>query len=77
MKTLYINEPIRAPELVRDIVAIVNRVFLWLTLVVDSLLRGLGNRDTILDLQKRLVYSQAILKTLRSHVFERRRCLSV
>lgn len=28
MKTLYINEPIRAPELVRDIVAIANRVFL-------------------------------------------------
>jgi hypothetical protein len=28
MKTLYINRPIRAPELVRDIVAIANRVFL-------------------------------------------------
>ncbi|KAI9762718.1 MAG: hypothetical protein M1840_001185 [Geoglossum simile] len=48
------KEPIRAPELIEDIVARADGVFLWVKLVVISLLEGLGNRDEVPDLQRRL-----------------------
>jgi hypothetical protein len=43
-----------ALDLVENIVQKASGVFLWVYLVVDSLLRGLNNSDRISDLQKRL-----------------------
>ncbi|KAI0505754.1 hypothetical protein F5B22DRAFT_496145 [Xylaria bambusicola] len=43
-----------AGELVLEITKRADGVFLWVFLVVQSILRGLGNEDTILDLQRRL-----------------------
>lgn len=43
-----------ALQLVTELVTKASGVFLWVTLVVKSLLDGLRNRDTILDLQRRL-----------------------
>ncbi|KAI1826058.1 hypothetical protein F4861DRAFT_131988 [Xylaria intraflava] len=43
-----------ADELTSEITKRANGVFLWVFLVVRSILRGLGNEDTILDLQRRL-----------------------
>ncbi|PMD51544.1 uncharacterized protein K444DRAFT_636826 [Hyaloscypha bicolor E] len=51
---LKMREPKRAPELVTEIVDKSAGVFLWVTLVVKSLLEGLQNSDRISDLQKRL-----------------------
>jgi hypothetical protein len=54
MKGLSISEPIQAPQLVHEIVSRADGVFLWVMLVVRSLLSGLRNKDRISDLQKRL-----------------------
>jgi len=43
-----------ADELTSEITKRANGVFLWVFLVVRSILRGLGNEDTISDLQHRL-----------------------
>ncbi|KAJ8132313.1 hypothetical protein O1611_g1316 [Lasiodiplodia mahajangana] len=43
-----------ADELISEITKRANGVFLWVFLVVRSILRGLGNEDTISDLQRRL-----------------------
>ncbi|KAF3390652.1 hypothetical protein F1880_008943 [Penicillium rolfsii] len=43
-----------ASELIDTVVAKASGVFLWVYLVVDSLLRGLSNADRISDLQQRL-----------------------
>ncbi|OJJ05862.1 hypothetical protein ASPVEDRAFT_45324 [Aspergillus versicolor CBS 583.65] len=47
-------EPERAPQLVREIVDKASGVFLWVYLVVRSLLEGLTNADRMADLQRRL-----------------------
>jgi hypothetical protein len=44
----------RCPDLVKEIVDAAKGVFLWVFLVVRSLLQGLTNADRIVDLQKRL-----------------------
>ncbi|KFY89381.1 hypothetical protein V498_06457 [Pseudogymnoascus sp. VKM F-4517 (FW-2822)] len=44
----------RCPDLVEDVVKTAEGVFLWVFLVVRSLLEGLSNADRISDLQKRL-----------------------
>ena len=44
----------RSQDLVQDIVEKAQGVFLWVILVVRSLLRGLRNADRVSDLQKRL-----------------------
>jgi hypothetical protein len=54
MKVLSISEPIQAPQLVHEIVSKADGVFLWVMLVVRSLLSGLRNKDRIADLQRRL-----------------------
>lgn len=54
MLQLAENEPERAPQLVTEIVEAADGVFLWVKLVVKSLLAGLRNRDRISDLQIRL-----------------------
>ncbi|KAI0111200.1 hypothetical protein GGR51DRAFT_509331 [Nemania sp. FL0031] len=43
-----------ADELISEITKRANGVFLWVFLVVRSILRGLGNEDAISDLQRRL-----------------------
>jgi hypothetical protein len=43
-----------AEELIRDITDRAQGVFLWVYLVVRSLIRGMGNKDTLQDLQMRL-----------------------
>lgn len=48
--------PRQAIELRRDIVDSAKGVFLWVKLVVHSLLRGLGNHDGVHDLQARLLH---------------------
>lgn len=44
------KEPQRTPALVGDIVAKADGAFLWIKLVVQSLMIGLGNGDGITDL---------------------------
>jgi hypothetical protein len=53
-KQLALEEPIKVPEFVEEIVRKANGVFLWAVLVVKPLLAGLGDRDDIPDLQRRL-----------------------
>lgn len=48
------REPKGAETLVEDVVEAANGVFLWVRLVVDSLLAGLKGRDRISTLQQRL-----------------------
>jgi hypothetical protein len=61
---LALKEPERAPALVNEIVSKADGVFLWVTLVVKSLLSGLGNRDGIIDLQRRLLLLPSDLESL-------------
>ncbi|CZR54072.1 uncharacterized protein PAC_03955 [Phialocephala subalpina] len=63
------EEPIRAPELIDQIVRKADGVFLWVKLVVQSLLSGFGNRDSIKDLQQRLKLMPGDLEHLYSHMF--------
>jgi hypothetical protein len=58
------REPERAPQLVIEIVDKSAGVFLWVTLVVKSLLEGLQNSDRISDLQRRLRVLPADLEDL-------------
>ncbi|PVH87161.1 hypothetical protein DL98DRAFT_581881 [Cadophora sp. DSE1049] len=62
------REPIRASALVEEIVAKAEGVFLWVFLVVRSLLRGLDNYDTITHLRRRLEQIPADLENLYSHM---------
>jgi hypothetical protein len=62
------DEPERAPALIHEIVMKADGVFLWVALVVKSLLAGLGNRDGILDLQKRLRILPSDLEALYQHM---------
>lgn len=54
IQQLTIEEPVAAKELITEISTAANGVFLWVTLVVASLLSGLGQHDDILYLQMRL-----------------------
>jgi hypothetical protein len=60
-----------AAALIREIVAKADGVFLWVTLVVKSLLAGLGNRDGIKDLQRRLRLLPNDLESLYAHMLLR------
>lgn len=53
-RRLASQEPDLAPYLVEEVVTKADGVFLWVRLVVHSLLQGLNNRDTLADLQRRL-----------------------
>ena len=63
------NDP-RCGELVTDIVNLAQGVFLWVTLVVRSLLRGLKNADDISDLQGRLRRLPPDLEAYFQHMFD-------
>jgi hypothetical protein len=67
-RQLLLDEPIRAPQLVEEIVSKANGVFLWVKLVVQSLRTGLGNRDSIKDLRRRLHLLPDDLEQLYSHM---------
>lgn len=54
MQELSRSEPEETEKLIEEIASAANGVFLWVRLVVMSLLRGLGNHDDISLLQKRL-----------------------
>lgn len=53
-KALSKSEPEYASRLVQTIAKKACGVYLWVSLVVDSLLKGMSNRDRICDLEKRL-----------------------
>ncbi len=57
-------------ELVKEIVNLAHGVFLWVTLVVRSLLRGLKNADDISDLQDRLRRLPPDLEACFQHMFD-------
>ncbi|KAI9679714.1 MAG: hypothetical protein M1822_007320 [Bathelium mastoideum] len=52
---LYQGKQNSADKFIQQIVMMSSDVFLWITLVVKSLLDGLTNHDTIFDLQQRLL----------------------
>lgn len=61
-------EPDRAPKLVTEIVEKSSGVFLWVYLVVRSLMEGLTNADRINDLQRRLKELPADLEQFFLHI---------
>jgi hypothetical protein len=71
MQDLQRREPEEAPKLVLEIVAKADGVFLWVRLVVLSLLRGLRNSDQVSDLQARLRILPRSLEEMFSHILGR------
>lgn len=67
-RELVIQEPQRIPTLIREIVVAADGVFLWVKLVVRSLLLGLSNGDSIAILQRRLMGLPKDLHDLYSHM---------
>jgi hypothetical protein len=67
-KRLALQQPALAKSLIEEIVEYSSGVFLWVRLVVKSLLDGLRNRDGILDLQKRLRLIPRDLESLYDHM---------
>jgi hypothetical protein len=63
-------EPIHAHELVTEIVTRASGVFLWVMLIVRSLLNGLRNRDDIAVLRKRLRHLPGDLSSLYTHMLD-------
>ncbi|KAF8862788.1 hypothetical protein BDZ45DRAFT_723015 [Acephala macrosclerotiorum] len=71
MQDLQRREPHEAPKLVLEIVDKADGVFLWVRLVVLSLLCGLRNSDQISDLQARLRILPQTLEDMFSHILGR------
>jgi hypothetical protein len=69
-KILASEETSPASKLVLEIVGKADGVFLWVSIVVKSLLEGLQYRDSISDLQKRLRLLPSDLEALYRHMFE-------
>jgi hypothetical protein len=70
MQRLNAEEPVEAQGLVEEIVTSADGVFLWVYLVVSSLLKGLGNYDRISDLRRKLRLLPKRLKQLYRHMIE-------
>jgi hypothetical protein len=70
MKRLQEAENDAADKLVRSITAKASGVFLWVILVVRSMLDGLENFDRIADLQQRLDDLPPTLGNLYQHMFD-------
>ena len=68
MRLLKDAEPGHAAELVNEVVTKASGVFLWVTLVVKSLLNGLRNRDCIDDLRRRLSELPSDLDKFYTHM---------
>lgn len=60
----------RYPELVDSVVDRADGVFLWVHLVVSSLLEGVGNRDHLSDLQQRLEALPETLEKFFQHMID-------
>lgn len=71
-QNLCLREPERAPQLVTELVTKADGVFLWVKVVIRSILTGLGNRDHIIDLQKRLRELPSDLEALYEHMLMKR-----
>jgi hypothetical protein len=71
MAALARRDPDQALRLTDEIVNKADGVFLWVKLVVKSLLQGLRDRNRISDLQKRLRHLPADLEALYSHMLEK------
>lgn len=68
MQQLINEEPERAPKLIVEIVSKAQGVFLWVDLVVASLLNGLQNFDRISDMQRRVELLPPDLENLYKHM---------
>jgi hypothetical protein len=66
------KEPQRAPQLIQEIATKPDGVFLWVYLVVRSLLEGLGNGNRNADLRRRLKMLPADLEALYAHMLWKR-----
>jgi hypothetical protein len=62
------NNSVAAENLINEVVAKADGVFLWVRFVVKSLLQGIGSRDTISDLQRRLPLLPGDLEALYHHI---------
>ncbi|CAF3656601.1 unnamed protein product [Fusarium graminearum] len=69
-KSLQRRQARVATELVESIVKKSSGVFLWVTIVVASLLAGIGAGDRVEDLQKRLSLLPAEIKNLYERILE-------
>lgn len=68
MQQLRNEDPVATKDLIYEICSAANGVFLWITLVVSSLLSGLGKLDEIMDLRRRLGELPRELEDLYSHM---------
>ncbi|KAL2074233.1 hypothetical protein VTL71DRAFT_8011 [Oculimacula yallundae] len=68
MLLLSQNQPQKTESLVDDIACKAQGVFLWVTLVVKSLLKGLSHRNSLDTLRKRLNAMPPDLENLYSHM---------
>lgn len=69
-RQLKYRDSVGSENLVKEIVSKAQGVFLWVYLVVRSLLRGLTNRDDMSDLQRRLGELPGDLETYFKHMFD-------
>lgn len=67
-----VQEPEKAPLIVDEIVAKADGVFLWVVVVVRSILVGLANRDEISDLERRLHEVPSELEALFENILQGR-----
>lgn len=63
-------DPGNAAELIADIVLKAEGVFLWVNLVIKSLLNGLQDRNTLSDLQRRVDLSSSRLRDLHARMLK-------
>jgi hypothetical protein len=68
MQRLTLIKPDDTPKLVEEIVTSANGFFLWVKLVVASLLSDLGNHDQVSDLRARLRVLPKDLEDLYEHM---------
>ncbi|KAK4969299.1 hypothetical protein LTR66_011696 [Elasticomyces elasticus] len=71
MRELVAAQPFEAPQLFQEIISKASGVFLWVVLVVASLLSGLRNFDSISDLRRRLEDLPPELHALYAHMLAR------
>ncbi|KAF7941879.1 uncharacterized protein EAE97_006716 [Botrytis byssoidea] len=68
---LCVEQPIEALTLIRNIVSRADGVFLWVRLVLQEIVRGLDNRDSLRDLQERMEIVPQDLEELFSSMLEK------
>ncbi len=68
MKVLTVKDPRSSNYLVHELIQKAEGVFLWVNLVVTTLLKGLGQRDGLPQLWKRLIFFPSELEQLYGHM---------